>query len=261
MNTTYLTAADLHHALTMRDLSDPAQGPHALQILLDDVVRALQAAWYCTTVTVRNPPVVAVRDNYDRLGYDGADVTRDARYTRYVSPTTMLRSHTSADIPSTLEGYDAGAGPVDELIVIPGLVYRRDVVDRTHVGEPHQVDLWRLRSNTETTDADLAEMIALLVDAVLPGARYRTTPAVHAYTVRGRQIDVWHDDEWMEIGECGRIHPGVLTSAGLDPDRWSGLALGMGLERALMLRKGIPDIRYLRAGEPRIAAQMHDLQP
>jgi len=105
------------------------------------------------------------------------------------------------------------------------------------------------------------QMIALLVEAVLPGARYRTVPAVHAYTEGGRQIDVWHDGEWMEIAECGQIHPGVLTGAGLDPSQWSGLALGMGLERALMLRKGIPDIRYLRAGEQRSAAQMQDLDP
>lgn len=261
MNTTYLTASDLHRALTLRDLSDPAQGPHAMQVLLGQVVTALTTAWACTTTTVRNPPLVAVRDNYDRLGFDAADVTRDARYTRYISPTTMLRSHTSADIPYTLEGYRACPGPVDELIVIPGLVYRRDVVDRTHVGEPHQVDLWRLRSTPDTTDADLDQMIARLVEAVLPGARYRTVASAHAYTEGGRQIDVWHDDEWMEIAECGRIHPGVLRGAGLDPSQWSGLALGMGLERALMLRKGIPDIRYLRAAEPRIAAQMQDLNP
>lgn len=261
MNTTYLSATDLHRALTMRDLTDPLQGPHALQVLLSTVVSALTAAWGCTTKIVRNPPVVAVRDNYDRLGFDAADVTREARYSRYLSPTTMLRSHTSADIPRTLQEYGGCAGPVDELIVVPGLVYRRDVVDRTHVGEPHQVDLWRLRSTYDTTDDDMEEMIGLLVDAVLPGSRYRATPAAHAYTVNGRQIDVWHNGEWMELAECGRIHPRVLSRAGLDPNEWSGLALGMGLDRALMLRKGLPDIRYLRAVEPRIVAQMQDLDP
>jgi phenylalanyl-tRNA synthetase alpha chain len=230
-----------------------------MQALLGQVVSALTTAWACTSTTVRNPPLVAVRDNYDRLGFDAADITRDARYTRYTSPTTMLRSHTSADIPHTLEAYRMRPGPVDELIVIPGIVYRRDVVDRTHVGEPHQVDLWRLRSTPQTTDSDLDQMVALLVEALLPGARYRTVASPHAYTEGGRQIDVWHDGDWMEVGECGRIHSGVLTGAGLDPSQWSGLALGMGLDRALMLRKGIPDIRYLRAAEPRIAVQMQDL--
>jgi phenylalanyl-tRNA synthetase alpha chain len=261
VSTSYLTPSDLHRALTLRDLSDPAQGPHAMQVLLGQVVSALTTTWASTTTTVRNPALVAIRDNYDRLGFNAGDITRDARYTRYTSPTTMLRSHTSADVPHTLEGYAARAEPVDELIVLPGLVYRRDVVDRTHVGEPHQVDLWRLRSTPGTTEADLDQMIAVLVEAVLPGAGYRTVASAHAYTEGGRQIDVWHDGGWMEIGECGLIHPGVLTSAGLDPSQWSGLAAGVGLDRALMLRKGIPDIRYLRASEPRIAAQMQDLAP
>ena len=261
MKPSYLTPSELHRALTLRDLSNPAQGPHAMQILLEHIVSALATAWASTTITVRNPPIVAVHDNYDHLGFDAGSITRDARHTRYISPATMLRSHTSADIPHTLQRYRAHSGPVDELIVIPGLVYRRDVVDRTHVGEPHQVDLWRLRSHPDTTGATLQHMIALLVEAILPGTRYRTIASAHAYTDGGRQIDVWHDGQWMEIAECGRIHPDVLTRAGLRPSRWSGLALGMGLERALMLAKGIPDIRYLRATEPRIAAQMQDLKP
>ena len=70
-----------------------------------------------------------------------------------------------------------------------------------------------------------------------------------------------HHGDWLELAECGLIHPDVLRRSGLDPERWSGLALGMGLERALMLRKEIPDIRYLRSGEPRISAQMADLEP
>ncbi|MFI9510138.1 hypothetical protein [Nocardia sp. NPDC052566] len=257
---TYLTPHDLSQALSVTDLSDPAHGPHAIQTLLDGIVSALSAAWTSTTVRrVRNSPIVAVADNYDKLGYDPADVTRDARYTRYLSPTAMLRSHTTADIPAVLRGY--AAGDVDELIAVSGLVYRRDVVDRTHVGEPHQADLWRLRSRPGTESADLREMIAAVVESVLPGARWRTTPADHPYTASGCQVDVRHGDTWLELAECGLIADHVLAGAGLDPAVWSGLALGLGLDRALMLRKGIPDIRYLRAGDPRIAAQMRDLSP
>lgn len=260
MFATYLTPAQIQHALALRDLTDPAQGEHAIQQLLTSVVSTLQRRWRCTVRYVRNPPVVAVRDNYDRLGYDPADVTRDRRYTRYISPTAMLRSHTSAEIPPALESYSARTG-VDELLVVPGLVHRRDVVDRSHVGEPHQVDLWRLRDTPDTSDEDMLDMIDRLVEAVLPGAEWMVTDAVHPYTVGGRQIDVRLGGEWLELAECGRIHPGVLRSAGLDPQRWSGLALGMGLERALMLRKSIPDIRYLRASDPRIAEQMRHLGP
>lgn len=256
----YLTSAQLSRALNLRDLTEPAQGAHAIQELLGSMVAALQSEWGGTVRHVRNAPIVPVRENYDRLGYGTGDVTRDRRYTRYVSPTVMLRSHTSAELPNALEDY-AGRRDVDELIVTPGLVYRRDAVDRSHVGEPHQVDLWRIRSTSDIDDDDMLAMIARLVEVVLPGAEWKTTAAAHPYTVGGRQIDVLHDGDWLELAECGRIHPDVLRGSGLDPERWSGLALGMGLERALMLRKGIPDIRYLRAEDPRIASQMLTLDP
>lgn len=259
-NADYLTSDQLSRALSLRDLTDPAQGGHSIQALLDSVVSQVQAESGCTVRYVRSSPVVPVRENYDRLGYDPGDVTRARRYTRYISPLVMLRSHTSAELPNVLDGY-VGRSGVDELIVVPGLVYRRDTVDRSHVGEPHQVDLWRIRSTPETGDADMLAMIGRLVEAALPGARWKTTDVTHPYTVGGRQVDVLHDGDWLELAECGRIHPAVLRGSGLDPEHWSGLALGMGLERALMVRKGIPDIRYLRAEDPRIASQMLTLEP
>lgn len=73
-------------------------------------------------------------------------------------------------------------------------------------------------------------------------------------------MDVRSGGEWVEIAECGLAHPKVLTRAGLD-ESWSGLALGMGLDRMLMLVKGIPDIRLLRSAEPAVAAQLRDLAP
>lgn len=259
-HTDYLTPDQLSRALKMRDLTDPAQGEHAIQALLDAMVAALRTTWGSTVRYVRNSPIVPVRENYDRLGYDPGDVTRARRYTRYVGPTVMLRSHMSAEMPVALESY-AGQTGTDELIVAPGLVYRRDAIDRSHVGEPHQVDLWRIRSTPETDDADMLTMIGCLVDAIFPGATWTATGVTHPYTVGGRQIDLLHNGEWLELAECGRIHPDVLRGSGLDPEQWSGLALGMGLERALMLRKSIPDIRYLRAEDPRIASQMLTLEP
>ena len=85
-------------------------------------------------------------------------------------------------------------------------------------------------------------------------------PAVHPYTIHGRQIDVLLDDQWIEIGECGVAAPHVLRRAGLD-ESWTGLAMGPGLDRLLMLRKGIRDIRLLRSTDPRVAEQMLDLAP
>jgi phenylalanyl-tRNA synthetase alpha chain len=135
-------------------------------------------------------------------------------------------------------------------------VYRRDAIDRLHVATPHQLDLWRV-SRRPLDQAALQDMIRLLVQALTPARPYREEPRLHPYTLDGRQVDVCWDGEWVEVWECGLAHPAVLEAAGLAG--WSGLALGMGLDRLLMLRKGIPDIRLLRAADPRIAGQMNDL--
>jgi phenylalanyl-tRNA synthetase alpha chain len=91
--------------------------------------------------------------------------------------------------------------------------------------------------------------------------RYRTLEAQHPYTLYGQQIDVEWEGDWIEIGECGLINPMILIECGHHPARASGLAMGLGLDRILMLRKGFPDIRLLRSREPGISEQMLDLSP
>ena len=130
-------------ALALRDLTDPAHGPHAMQLLLERIHRALAERWRCAVRVHRAPPVVSVEDNYDRLRYPPDGAARDARYTRYLTPTTVLRTHTSAMIPPLLRALAERPDeiPPDVLLVCPGLVYRRDAIDRLHTGEPHQADL------------------------------------------------------------------------------------------------------------------------
>ncbi|MET3921952.1 hypothetical protein [Arthrobacter sp. UYEF20] len=267
----YLTTAELHSALELRDLSDPAAGPHALQLLLEEVTGGLERLWHVETSTHRLSPLVATADNYDRLGYSPDDVTRDSRYSRHVSPTVMLRSHTSAGMPALLDSLRGELGHYDRLHVLPGLVYRRDSIDRTHVGAPHQVDLWRLKARGLLGPAELHRMMAAVVEAVLPPSRYpdvqwRATPANHSYTDGGQQLDMLLTQpdgsrEWLELAECGLVGSQILRGSGLNPGRWAGLALGLGLDRAVMLRKGITDIRLLRSANPDVRAQMLDLHP
>jgi phenylalanyl-tRNA synthetase alpha chain len=255
-----LTAAELCSALAVRDLADPAQGPHAVQLIVDELRTALTRAWPSTEVRVRRDhPVVSLADNYDNLGYAAGAVTREARYTRYVGPGEVLRSHTSAMVPPALRELATGTSD-DVLLVCAGICYRRDSVDWQHTGTPHQLDLWRLSRTTVLGEPELEAMIAMVVGTVLPGRTYRTVPAVHPYTTHGRQIDVLLDDQWIEIGECGVAAPHVLRRAGLD-ERWTGLAMGPGLDRLLMLHKGIGDIRLLRSTDPRVAEQLLDLSP
>jgi phenylalanyl-tRNA synthetase alpha chain len=107
-------------------------------------------------------------------------------------------------------------------------------------------------------------MIAVVAGALLPGSTVRQEPRVHPYTRSGRQLDVGQRDDgtsrgWVEIGECGLAHPDVLARAGLAGR--TGLAIGLGLDRLLMLRKNVPDIRLLRSADSRVSPQMLDLAP
>jgi phenylalanyl-tRNA synthetase alpha chain len=241
--------------LALRDLTDPYAGPHALQKMTAQILAALLARYPAAPVLDRGTRTVDVADNYDHLGYSADARTRDRRYTRYVSETRMLRSQTSALIPPVLRRL-AAAGRHSALIACPGLVYRRDVIDRLHTGTPHQLDLWLL----SPARPDLRRWISTVVDTALPGVRWRANPASHPYTTDGLELEAHVDGHWVEIGECGHAARPVLEGAGLPPGV-SGLALGLGLDRLVMLRKGIPDIRLLRSADPRVATQMLDLSP
>ena len=134
------------------------------------------------------------------------------------------------------------------LLVCPGIVYRRDSIDRLHTGHAAPARPVADQRAIAALDAgDLKEMIEIVVRAALPGAEYRVEARVHPYTTDGLQIDVENGDEWVEIGECGLAGAHVLRGAGV---AGTGLAMGLGLDRILMLRKGIADIRLLRADRP-----------
>jgi phenylalanyl-tRNA synthetase alpha chain len=242
-----MTPEELSAALRLRDLTDPDAGEHAMQHVVSAIEYALARDWAIPVRRDPGPRIVPVAHNYDRLRYSPEAVTRDRRYSRYVDAERMLRSHTTARIPTLL---DANELP-DVLLSVPGVCYRRDVIDRHHVGEPHQLDLWRIRrAGPPLTEADLVHMIGLVVAAVLPGLPWRTEPNSHPYTLAGREIYVGD----VEVGECGLAHPEVTGGV-------SGLAMGLGLDRLVMLAKGVDDIRLLRSTDPRVAAQMRDLSP
>src|SRR4051812_3018618 len=155
-----LSPAALAADLAVRDLTDPASGPHALQLLVSAILDAASARWPSASLVVhRGSRVVSVADNYDHLGYPPSAKARDSRYTRYVDQHRLLRSQTSALIPGALRGLTS----TDALIAAPGMVYRRDAIDRLHTGTPHQLDLWRLGAG------DLLELVGIALRAALPG--------------------------------------------------------------------------------------------
>ena len=142
------------------------------------------------------------------------------------------------------------------LLACVGLAYRRDQIDKNHVGEPHQLDLWYITKTPVGTE-ELNKVIETIVKSLNPSLKWRLIETGHPYTQNGVQCDVWWNDQWIEILECGIAGTNILEKnlgAG-----YYGLALGPGLDRLLMVAKNITDIRLLRTEDKRIQTQMLDL--
>jgi len=107
---------------------------------------------------------------------------------------------------------------------------------------------------------DLLDVVKGVASTAAPGWKLRIIDSPHPYTKQGIEVNAVLGDRDIEILECGLITDQILINAGLSPSEYSGWALGMGLDRLVMTLKDIPDVRYLRSTNPKIAAQMQDLK-
>lgn len=251
----------LKASLAIPDLTDPQNGIHAINIIVGKIRQALEKSYAGVIVEeVRSIPEVSSRENFDDLLFSVDNTGRSSRYTRYVTEDTVLRTHTSSAVPKLLKKVPRGSVS-DTIITLPGMCYRRDVVDKTHCSEPHQMDVWRIkRGAPHFGRSDLIQLVETILDCTVPGYDYRANEVEHPYTKNGLEVEIFVNGSWLEVLECGETHPTILKNAGLDPEVYSGLALGMGLDRLVMIIKGIDDIRVLRSDDPRIRRQMTNLE-
>ncbi len=247
-------------SLDILDLTDPKNGSHAINLVVQKVRQTLEFTYIGTPVEeIRTDPIVSVKENFDDLLFPKDNPGRSSRYTRYVSEDRILRTHTSAAIPNWLKRVKNDRVS-DKIVILPGMCYRRDVVDRTHCGEPHQMDVWRVkRGSPRFGRQDLIHLVETILNSVVLGYPYRANEVKHPYTINGLEVEVLVNENWLEVLECGEAHPVVLGNAGLNPKEYSSLALGMGLDRLAMIIKDIDDIRVLRSNDPRIKRQMSNL--
>lgn len=251
----------LKQSLSYLDLTEDGNNPkHAIKIILDEIITALSnSPDRPQPQIIRYSPITTIQNNFDRLRFPLDNPGRSSTYTRYVDQNTVLRAHVSAMVPPALDKLSK-TQPQEALLVMPGLAYRRDVSDKTHSGVFHQADIWQI-SQKIYTRMDLLELINLIFQAVLPGYEPIIYEAKHPYTLDGVEVYAKIDGQLIEILEAGLAHPEVLAGSGLDPKKYTGLALGTGLDRLLMVRKKLPDIRLIRAKDPRIVKQMTNLDP
>ena len=252
----------IERSLKVTDLTADDAPPHIINIIQKKVSENVAHLGMGELRVVRGNPVVSVADNYDRLLFPYDNAGRSSTYTRYVDENHVLRTHTSASVPETFRNfYKEFNGDIpDTVFLFPGLVYRRDVIDPKHLDVFHQLDIWTLRKNRGREVANRQDLLRL-VDTIFnsifsDGTKPIVYEAIHPYTLNGIEVYAKSDEAEIEVLEAGLAHPQVLKDAGFDPEIYSGLALGMGLDRLVMSLKHLSDIRYIRSTEPRIAKQM-----
>jgi phenylalanyl-tRNA synthetase alpha chain len=215
------------------------------------------------------PEVEAEWFNFDALNFLPDHPAREMQDTLFVAPAgsgMVLRTHTSpVQIRSLL------SRPLPLYVVSPGRVYRNEASDATHLAAFHQIE--GLAVDEGLTMADLRGAIQAFVDAMFGrGLRTRLRPdyfpftepsadvSMECHACRGASAEPGGDPcrtcrsmGWIELAGCGMVNPRVLVACGIDPDRYSGFAFGLGVERALMLAHGIGDIKDTTDGDVRFS--------
>jgi phenylalanyl-tRNA synthetase alpha chain len=195
--------------------------------------------------------------NFDALNMDADHPARGTQDTFFVEPEErhlLLRTQTSpVQVRSLL---DRG---VPLYVVSPGRVFRKDELDATHTPVFHQLE--GIAIDKGLTMAHLRGTLEHLARAVIgEGARIRLRPNYFPFTEPSAELDVWHPTfkdgpRWIEWGGCGMVNPNVLRAAGIDPEVHQGFAFGMGIERTLMFRNGVQDMRDMVEGDVRFSQQ------
>ncbi|MCF5859419.1 phenylalanine--tRNA ligase subunit alpha [Aeromonas veronii] len=197
----------------------------------------------------RGPEIEDGFHNFDALNIPAHHPARTDHDTFYFNPDLMLRTHTSGVQIRTMEHQQP---PIR--IIAPGRVYRNDY-DMTHTPMFHQVEGLLVDEH-----ASFTELKGILHDFLRnyfeEDLTIRFRPSYFPFTEPSAEVDVMgKNGKWLEVLGCGMVHPNVLRSVGIDPEKYSGFAFGMGVERLTMLRYGVNDLRAFFENDLRFLKQ------
>lgn len=200
---------------------------------------------------VEGPEVEDDFHNFDALNIPANHPARADHDTFYFTPTTMLRTQTSGVQIRTMQKQQP---PLR--IISPGRVYRNDY-DQTHTPMFHQVE--GLMVDTDVSFTQLKGILEdFLVNFFEEELEVRFRPSYFPFTEPSAEVDVRRNNgEWLEVLGCGMVHPSVLQAVGIDSEKYTGFAFGMGVERLTMLRYGVHDLRAFFENDVRFLKQFN----
>ena len=232
----------------------PAGARHPLTTLQERVEDVFVAMGW---EVAEGPEVEAEWLNFDALNLGPDHPARTMQDTFFVGSEesgVVLRTHTS---PVQIRSMLDREMPI--YVICPGKVFRTDELDATHTPVFHQVE--GLVVDEGITVADLKGTLDHFATAMFgPETRTRWRPSYFPFTEPSLEFDIWFTGakggpRWIEWGGCGMVNPRVLAAAGIDPERYSGFAFGMGIERTLMFRHDVTDMRDMVEGDVRFTRQ------
>jgi len=226
-------------------LYTPLGHGHPLLSSLEEIVTIFCGLGY---QVVDGPEIETDHYNFSALNIPEDHPAREMQDTFYLSGGNLLRTHTS---PVQIRHLESHAPPVQ--VVAPGRVYRRDAVDATHSPIFHQVEVLAVDEGLHF--GHLRGTVIQFLRTFFGDLPVRFRASYFPFTEPSAEVDVQWQGRWLEVMGCGMVDPAVLEGLGLDPERWSGFAAGMGIERACMVRHGIDDIRRLFSSDLRFLHQ------
>jgi phenylalanyl-tRNA synthetase alpha chain len=220
--------------------------PHVLGSLLAEIVGIFRSMGFDVA---EGPEIESEDHNFHRLNFAEDHPARDAQDCFYLDDAHLMRTHTTSVDTRVMKD----RRPPMRVVTV-GRCYRRDLIDATHMPVFHQVDGFIVGEDIRFSDLKgiLSEFARQLFG---PETRTRFSPSYFPFTEPSAETAVWFRGRWLEMGGCGMFHPNVLEAAGIDPERYTALAFGWGVERPAMVRHRIPDLRLFWENDIRFLRQ------
>lgn len=234
-------------------------GIHPISAMIHEMVEIFAGLSF---EVVEGAEIVSDTDNFENLNIGSDHPARDGHDSFYLSDSLLLRTQTTAvQVLEMQKRFKNKQLPIR--VVVPGKTYRRES-DQTHSAMFHQIDA--VVVDTQTTFADLRGALDYFAKRLFGDSiETRFRPHHFPFTEPSAEMDIKLKNAtgtgkhtgWLEFGGCGMIHPEVLKRAGLNPKIYRGWAFGMSVERPVMLRHHIPDLRLLFSNAPEFLDQFN----
>ncbi len=231
--------------VTIPPTGTPPGNKHPLISTQDEIIDIFCGLGY----SVENGPEIETDFyNFESLNIPKNHPARDMQDTFYLDENRLLRTHTS---PVQIRYLEKNPPPVR--IIAPGRVYRRDAVDATHSPVFNQVEV--LCIDQDINFSHLRGTVLTFLKTFFGDIPVRFRASYFPFTEPSAEVDVQWRGKWLEVMGCGMVDPMVLEKLGIDSEKWTGFAAGLGVERFCMVRHQIDDIRKFYTNDLRFLEQ------